>query len=298
MSNIERFNILLNTTQDDRYNRWVEFRTEIDSSLLREINGLDSKELAIVIGAGRCEDFSIKLLLKHFKTVVLSDIDIESIFNAYEYKTLSDEEKKRIEVIKVEYTGLDNNGFFVNLEDKLRSCKDFDAIDRLLKTGFDGIESYSFLKKYRADLVYVSPIYTQLIYQQVMMVGAKLKTEGYQANLLQYLEHELGNYIIKVLTRFNENLKRLTKDTLIIASDIFQDYSNSDFIKRIKKNPSNEAIDKVYDKYFEDYGFGMGDLGLYLLNDLMKLQSYEWLLWPFANDSEMVVKLGIYKNNL
>ena len=95
--------------------------------------------------------------------------------------------------------------------------------------------------------------------------------------------------------RFNQNLKRITNDTLVVASDIFQDYSNSKFIKDIKQDFTKDSVDKIYCRYFDDYGFGMGDLGLYLLNESMKQVHYDWLLWPFASDSEMVVKLAVYK---
>ncbi len=297
MSNIERFNKLLNTTSYDRYNSWVDFRNEIDALLKSEINGLKSKRTMVVIGAGRCEDFSLKPLVEHFGTVILSDVDDKSIFKSMEYLRLTDEERSRVQVVKVEYTGVENNGFFDGLEDRLREARDFEAIDLLFKKGFEGLDDYRFLKEFsgEADLVYVSPIYTQLIYQQIMLVCSKLRSEGFQENLLKYVEHVSGERLIDVFTLFNQNVGRIVKERLVVASDIFQDYSDSTFMENAKKDFSDDNMEQIYKEYFESYGFGMGDLGLYLLNESMTLLKEKWLLWPFDERSEMVVKLSTYK---
>jgi len=295
MSNIESFNILLNTTKDDRYQRWVEFREGIDSSLLRVITGLESRKLAIIIGAGRCEDFSLKQFVNYFERVILSDIDVESIFNAHDYLMLTKEEKARVEVVKVEYTGVENSGLFDDLVNRISKLDNFDDIEELLLKGFGDFKNYKFLKKYSADMVYVSPIYTQLIYQQLLMVCSKLRSVGYSENLLKYIENYSVDKLVEVFEVFNKNLERITDGRLVVASDIFQDYSNSDFMKRIKKDFTKESVDSIYNQYLEDYGFGMGDLGLYLLNESMELLDYEWHVWPFVEGSDMVVKLAIYK---
>ncbi len=295
MSNIESFNILLNTTKDDRYQRWVEFREGIDSSLLRVITGLESRKLAIIIGAGRCEDFSLKQFVNYFERVILSDIDVESIFNAHDYLMLTKEEKARVEVVKVEYTGVENSGLFDDLVNRISKLDNFDDIEELLLKGFGDFKNYKFLKKYSADMVYVSPIYTQLIYQQLLMVCSKLRSVGYSENLLKYIENYSVDKLVEVFEVFNKNLERITNGRLVVASDIFQDYSNSDFMKRIKKDFSKGSVDSIYNQYLEDYGFGMGDLGLYLLNESIELLDYEWHIWPFVEGSDMVVKLAIYK---
>ena len=295
MSNIESFNILLNTTKDDRYQWWVEFREGIDSSLLRVITGLESRKLAIIIGAGRCEDFSLKQFVNYFERVILSDIDVESIFNAHDYLMLTKEEKARVEVVKVEYTGVENSGLFDDLVNRISKLDNFDDIEELLLKGFGDFKNYKFLKKYSADMVYVSPIYTQLIYQQLLMVCSKLRSVGYSENLLKYIENYSVDKLVEVFEVFNKNLERITDGRLVVASDIFQDYSNSDFMKRIKKDFTKESVDSIYNQYLEDYGFGMGDLGLYLLNESMELLDYEWHVWPFVEGSDMVVKLAIYK---
>lgn len=294
MGHIESFNVLLNTTEDDRYSRWIEFRKEIDSILLREINRLNSKELAVLIGAGRCEEFSLKQFVDQFKKVVISDVDVESILNSTEYKMLSETDKTKVEIVRVEYTGLENNGLFDNLENKIRQCKSFEELESMLDKSFRGLEKYSFLKKYEADFVYVSPIYTQLIYQQVLLVVSKLRSTGHMENFLKFVENYTSDKLVKLFERFNENIARISKGTLVVASDIFQDYTNSTFMKNLKKDFSKEKTDRIYRKYYEEYGFGMGDLGLYILNGIIPLTSYEWLIWPFVEGSEMVVKLAIY----
>lgn len=297
MSNIELFNNLLNTTSYDRYNNWIDFRMQIDAFLMHEINRLSTKEITVVVGAGRCEDFSLKLLVDNFKTVVLSDVDVKSIFNSVAYQNLSKSEKEKVKVLKVEYTGVENNGFFDSLEERLKGLVDFDSIDKLFSSGFKGVYNYKFHKDLtdKVDLVYVSPIYTQLIYQQVMMICSKLRGNGYPENLLKYIEHKTSEKLVEVFEAFNSNLKRIVKGRLIVVSDIFQDYSNSSFMMNAKKDFSKKRMDQIYNEYFDTFGFGMGDLGLYLLNESMSLLKEEWLLWPFEERSEMIVKLSIYK---
>ncbi len=298
MNNIERFNKLLNATSYDRYNKWVDFRSVIDTLLMTEIKELKSKRNLIIIGAGRCEDFSLKPLVKNFDNVILSDVDDSSIFNSREFSSLTEEELTKVQVLKVEYTGIENNGFFDNLENKLRNAKDFDSIELIFERGFRGLEEYRFLKSLagKADLVYVSPIYTQLIYQQISLICARLRSEGIQEYLLKYIEHLAGENIVDVFKAFNENLRLMLRGKLVVASDIFQDYSDSSFMLDAKNNFSNERMNKICTNYFKEYGFGMGDLGLYLLNESMELLNEEWLLWPFDDNSEMIVKLSIYIN--
>lgn len=298
MGHIESFNILLNTTKDERYQRWNDFRSKVDSSLLNVIGLLDRKDVAVVVGAGRCEDFSLKQLINSFTKVVLADIDLDAVITSDSYKSLSKEELGKLELIKVEFTGVENSGLFNDFENRIRVCDDFDAIEEIINKGFAGVDKYKFLKSYyyKADLVYVSPIYTQLVYQQIMLTVAKLRTEGFSENLLKYIENLVADKLVEVFRMFNNNLRRITKGYLVVASDIFQDYSNSNFMINIKKDFTNKHLDEVYEQYHTDYGFGMGDLGLFLLNESIDLMSYEWLLWPFDSKNDMVVKLSIYKN--
>ncbi len=297
MTYIEQFNVLLNATNEERYQRWINFRNEIDASLLNVIDRLPLKEVATVIGAGRCEDFSLKQLVNSFEKVILADIDLESIVDSKSYKKLSKSERLKVTLLKIDFTGVENSGLFVNLETRLREVDNFDSIDRIINKGFGEIARYRFLKDYykESDLTFVSPIYTQFIYQQLMLTVGKLRSTGYAENLLMYIENLVTDKLITVFKMFNDNLRKVTRGYLVVASDVFQDYSDSDFMMNIKRNFNKEEIDKIYEKYHSEYGFGMGDLGLFLLNESMELESYEWLLWPFSSKSDMVVKLSIYK---
>jgi len=297
MTYIEQFNVLLNTTNEERYQRWIDFRKKIDASLLNVIERLPVRETAVVVGAGRCEDFSLIKLVNSFDKVILADIDLESIVDSVAYKELKKTERGKVELLKIDFTGVENSGLFINLEARLRAADNFDSIEKIINTGFGDIAKYRFLKNsYKeADLTFVSPIYTQFIYQQLMLTVGKLRSTGYPENLLKYIENLVSDKLVSVFKMFNDNLRKVTRGYLVVASDIFQDYSDSDFMINIKKNFNNEEIDKIYEQYHSDYGFGMGDLGLFLLNDLMELESSEWLLWPFSSKSDMVVKLSIYK---
>ncbi|XMB67169.1 hypothetical protein RI065_01225 [Mycoplasmatota bacterium zrk1] len=297
MLNIELFNNSLNTTDENRFLLWKDYRSNVDSILSKTINKT-GKELVIVIGAGRCEDFSLELLVKNFNEVVLTDIDLSSVKESVDRCNLSVDDRKKIKLERIEYTGFEKNQFFNDFEERVINCKSHECLETLLVNRLKGVEAYKFLKSYtnKASLVLVTPIYTQLIYQQVMLSCSKLRVSDYPEHLIKFIEGYMQDKLIDVFRNFNSNLIRTMSEYLIVLSDIFQDEAKSKFMKEVRNRISDlDKMEEFYDKYQSDYGFGMGDLGLFLLNELVDEVEKKWLIWPFSKGVDMVVKLAIYK---
>jgi len=188
--------------------------------------------------------------------------------------------------------------FFDGFEKAVLTCKSQSSLEKLINGRLIGLDKYKFLRKYdeMASLVLVTPIYTQLVYQQILILCSRIRSNGYPEHLINFIESYMQEKLVEIIKRFNQNIVRVTKEYLVVLSDIFQDRSDSEFMRNTKKIIDNkEAMDKLYKEYQSDYGFGMGDAGLFLLNDLINEVEREWLIWPFSSSIDMVVELAIYK---
>ena len=73
----------------------------------------------------------------------------------------------------------------------------------------------------------------------------------------------------------------------------------SDFDLRIMSGiKSKEVMDTIYQNYSAEFGMGLGDYGLYNLDEKLKSYLSRWLIWPFDGSTSFVVKLKIYKKEL
>ena len=102
-----------------------------------------------------------------------------------------------------------------------------------------------------------------------------------------------------LINRFNNNVISLLNETgsLMVLSDIFELKNNSGFYRRVKNSIKNyDVMEEIYDGYKEKYGMGLGDYGLYNLDDKMQKLISRWLIWPKDEESSYIVKLKIYKN--
>ncbi|XMB86396.1 hypothetical protein RJG79_00950 [Mycoplasmatota bacterium WC44] len=300
MNKIELFNSSLNTTRDDRHFRWKDYRHNVNSLLSSNFDKLEDKDLIVVIGAGRCDDFSLDLLVENFNKVVLTDVDLSSVKEAVDRYDFTKEERSKIFMERVEYTGLEKNQFFEDFEASLLLYKDTESIEGFIDRKLEDLDKYRFLKGYvgQANFVLVTPIYTQLAYQQVLLSCAKLRSTGYPENLLKFVEGYMGEKLVSIFETFNKNIVNALGDGyLFVLSDIFQDYSDSKFMIDVKRRiDSFSKMEELYETYQSHYGYGMGDLGLLILDEQVNKVDSKWLLWPFSKGVDLVVKFAIYKS--
>ncbi len=243
----------------------------------------------LVLGAGNLSDIPIDYLKANYKSVTLSDIDKSAILK---------QKVDGVEVKECEYTGLEAAGFFNGLLNLLNTTKDYkelnDFITSLTEKDYNQQIINHFDNNY--DLIIVSPIYTQLIYKQALMVIDKAREVGYEEEILKYVESLILEKMILIINRFNNLIKSLLNDDgyCFCLSDIFEGSINDDFFKEIIKWQDNQQkLSEIYDEYYEKFGFGLGDYGQYSLSQILTEESQKYLVWPLSKEKHYLVSLMI-----
>ena len=303
MKFMEVFNHDLNKSLNQENKDVDAFRLQVDLILKSLVERLNDNKRVIVIGAGKMKDFSATFFVRRFDEIVLTDIDMISVNEATSNLMISEKEKRKITKIRIEYTGFEKNLFFQDFKERIINCRTFEKIDQVISSKLEGLENYRFLKDYKnsGDLIYVSPIYTQLVYNQVLRECSVLRENGYPEHMLKYIENIMLDKMVGIISTFNDNIITALKDDgyLIVLSDVFQLDKKSDFYLRVKNGiRSHEVMEEIYEGYKKKYGMGIGDYGLLNLDEKLKSYLSRWLIWPFDESSSFVVKLKIYKKDL
>ena len=299
MKKIEQFNYQLNnsvTFSNKRQKMYKEQVMRVCSNLMKKI---EEKDKMCIIGAGRLNDLDIMMFLRFFNEVVLTDIDIASTKDTLKKMNLNYQQQSTINVMRTEYTGFELNHFFDNFKERIVNCHTFEKIEQVLNSLLDGLDRYKFLKDYQNsfDLVIVSPIYTQLIYNQVLRECSMLRESGYPEHLIKYIEDFMLDEMINVITRFNNNIINTVKEEgyLFVLSDVFEVDNKSDFYRRVEYVIGNyDVMEEIYEGYKKNYGMGLGDFGLYHLDENVDSTLSKWLIWPYTENRSFIVKLKIF----
>lgn len=302
MKFMEIFNRDLNTSLNQEGKDVDAFRLQVDLILKSLVERLNKNQRVIVIGAGKMKDFSATFFVKRFDEIILTDVDLQTVIEAENKLVISEKEKKKISKIRIEYTGFEKNMFFTDFKERIINCRTFDKIDQVLNSKLEGLENYRFLKSYEksGDLVYVSPIYTQLVYNEILRECSVLRENGYPEHMLKYIENTMLDKMIGIIDVFNDNIIRTVKDDgyLVVLSDVFQLDKKSDFYLRVSNGIRNHAVmEEIYEGYKKKYGLGIGDYGLLNLDEKMKSYLSRWLIWPYDESNSFVIKLKIYKKD-
>jgi len=300
MKKIEIFNRELNQSLSSDEKQMNVFKQQIDLIMKSVCERLDHCDKSMIIGTGKMNDFSLTFFVKNFKKVILTDIDLNTVNEAVKEFRFTEEELLKLETIRIDYTGFEKNGFFTDFKERIVNCHSFEKIDQVIQSKLVGLEEYSFLKGYfeQVDLIYISPIYTQLVYNQLLHECAALRESGYPEHMIKYIEGIMLDEMVGIIERFNENIFKTLRPggELVALSDIFQVDIGSRFYLRVKNGiKSHEVMDEIYEGYKEKYGIGLGDYGLLNLDEKLKSYLSRWLIWPFDDKSAFIVKLKIYK---
>ena len=114
---IREFNNDVNNSGDlnYKYKKWAVYRRNIKQFISSTIEQKTEPRSIIVFGVGECNDLDLHYLAKTFERVVLTDVAEKSINSGLQRQQLNNEEIDKIEIMQVEYTGLENAGFFKTL---------------------------------------------------------------------------------------------------------------------------------------------------------------------------------------
>ncbi|MCF7926745.1 MAG: hypothetical protein K9L74_04150 [Candidatus Izimaplasma sp.] len=297
MNPLELFNHRLNKSLKTNTHKFSVFNNIINQALKNTIRTLKNKQNACVLGAGKMQEFSLSFLLSNFKRVYVTDVDYNTIKEVTTTMDLTTQQQQRLKLKRVEYTGFEQANFFTDFQTELKNRQTYTEIDAFLNKKLHQIKDYHFLPNITCDFVYVSLLYTQLVYYQLLEECAKLRTQNYPEHLLKYIEETMLDKMILIIQQFNKNVLDLVNNDgiLFVISDILEIDNTSKFSRRIKNAITHkEIMDSIYQEYQDEYGMGLGDFGLYDLDQTLETRLEKWLLWPVSNEKNYVVKLKIY----
>lgn len=250
------FNHFLNINgRDKRFARWQEYRDAITTFILEHSSSKKIKNM-IVLGAGNCQDLDLKKLENTGCKITLTDIDEEAL--KYGVKS----------------QGVEKGDFRLKGSDYLSGPIDENGL---------------------YDLVVCMPIYTQLYfpmhYQGLMVAYDQGKIDSETLILKQ---RELLDGMPAIIGDFNESMMALMKDRskLIVFSDLIEDEPKGHYIEAFGSEMSYDAI---INDYVEIYGMGLGNYGLYHLEQRLNVLAHDWFLWSFNENRSMVVKGAVFE---
>ncbi len=290
MKLIEQFNHDINQSDQTRYERWSSYRTQINSFFEPHLK--EKKENLLIVGAGHCDDIDLSFLKHYFENITLSDIDLKGMMQGILNQGFATDD---FSLLQTDYTGFESSGFFDTLVDDLILLSSEKEIETYLNNKFELNSKYQFMDSNKGlyDAIIVLPIYTQLIYNQILNATLVLKEMEHSKDFINLIQElSLQNMTI-IIDQFNQNIFKLLDDQglLFVFSDIFQSQIDESFYLQVERHiHSKDLMDKLYTSYRDTHGYGLGDYGIYSISSILKSKDHQWFIWPFEKNLHMIVQ--------
>lgn len=297
MKNIFR---LLNQSIDiyDSYERYSQYRYEITEQLL-QICLKNNYGSVVFFGVGNGLDVNYQELLHHGIHLTLTDIDELSMIRGLEYVGL---ESKDYTLVAFDYLGNVEGcieGFVSQLlkydgTQSSSSYKRLDAheVEKIVNQFTNDLEQVMKEHKFiemlgqSYDLVVVLPIYTQLLFVDVIH---RLESKGIETTLIK--AHLLQKMIV-IIDSFNRKLLEICQPHggIYILSDIMEVRNQ----KGRKAETSDEIMANIH-QYESEYGVGLGSYGLLNMEEYGLVSDAYGYFWNFDEQRGFYVKGELFK---
>ena len=200
MNAIKEYNELINNSTNDRFTEWSNYRESLTSFIIDFIP--KNTKSILVIGAGKSDDIDLFKISQYTEQLFLSDIDNISLKQAINNYNLSE---KHVTLLVEEYTGLSSNESWNDFIGAFLKINDLKEINKLIDSFSIVISNNILLNKYKEsfDFIIVSPIYTQLVFQQVMTNLTLLENLGYSKNLIEHIKNKFLELMPLIIENFN-----------------------------------------------------------------------------------------------
>lgn len=296
MQYIKMFNAEVNKNKDDRFHNWREYRAKLSLFFKEHLITSDKKKSLLIVGAGNCDDIDLCYLSTIFEEITLVDADITAMENGVKKYDVA---TAKIELVEQEFTGFAKTKFFENLIDTMVAIKTKQKLKHFLDKELLKTSKHKFLSSYDNyfSTIIVTPIYTQLFYQQVLNDLIVLEKSGYNKELISFAKEYLLEMMPLIITGFNRNLKRVINNNglLVVLSDIFESKIEDAFYKKVISVISDKfKVEEIYKDYVQKFGYGLGDYGLYSLKTNLVLKDFDWFIWPISKTTHLIVKGVLY----
>lgn len=251
-----------------------------------------------MIGAGNLEDFHIKKIFSILDRILLTDIDKASVDNALLKQVV---EHPNLLVKEVEYTGLSQTKLIDSFEKELTQKESTKDVEEFINQSIEKLNKTSFLayEKKQFDLVYVSPIYTQLLFYPLAMMVDEMIRNGYPKVLGEHAKSSLLQGMVSILSHFNQIVLSLVKDDglVFVLSDVFELSHSDEMFQTIDQSINDlDKMEQIYQQYRKRHGMGLGDYGLYDISLKTKALSSKWVIWPKNKTESYIVKRLVLSN--
>jgi hypothetical protein len=281
----------------DRAGRWMSHRQEIKRLIESSLGQLGPKDELIILGAGNCDDFDLYNLAERFHSIILADIDNDSMQTAI--RELDPQLQLSIKCLdSVDFTGLDKVNFYA----RFQSLLDNQAPAVRLITFFQEISKEVAKKPVLTHLykrfaaVISSAVHTQLFYLHALSVFA-VSSKFYVKDDVKQIVEGIAELRDILLRQYNEMLFSLVRSNgvIIMWTDIVLLDAQTEFIKEMIYFLSNE-VERAHFmlRIMVSYGIESAVLALQDMHDKMAVEGKllrSWV-WPF-NAEKQFITVGI-----
>lgn len=193
---------------------WETHREITTNFIVDRLKVLDNNNGNMAIfGAGRCNDFDIKEILKHTGVLYLLDKNKSHIEEGLANQKLTENEIKRVKVIdEFDFTGIDND-FYVKLEEMFKQNCKLKNIVKLIRETANKLETTNLLQEFKEffSVVVSSGVHSQLF-----------------CKVIEIFDKYLENYTSKEVVKFNEEINYLYSNGVIQYNNLLLNVLNLD----------------------------------------------------------------------
>ncbi len=203
------------------WEEWTAYRHEITAYIIAHC---ENKKEVTILGAGRCNDIDLKLLLNHFDQVILVDMDLEAMQTGLMNQGLQNEHRIRLEVADFVGISPDDYRHFANtLVCKVREkglATSMEELTQVALEALERLEAQVMGSSLQLDLyvnTVVIGVHSQLISMLDWIWQSILQTLGQEE---QSVRQKIMTMNTSVVKRFNEALMSSTQCRMIIGYEI------------------------------------------------------------------------------
>lgn len=280
------------TDPDEKYKRWTFYRDQVSYFVESAAKKHKASGSMIVFGAGSLNDLDIKYLSSTFDKVVLTDVDEKSMLDGINRQGLNDEQKSKISIVQMDYSGAEETGFFKKLEELASKSAPVNNIIDYIKAVIPKLCTKTELLKQLGsfDLVLSCPVYTQIVFTQIETFLRIIFDCGlYNYDELNSILNAAYQSMPALLCNYNDIILSCAKaDGLVVMfTDIVEMQTGDKKLSEIKQVlNSQDCKPELIERFIQDNGLELAISGR---EDLMsKIEIYDSLYstWPFDDNKE------------
>ncbi|MBN2557471.1 MAG: hypothetical protein JXB33_01810, partial [Clostridia bacterium] len=232
----------------------------------------------VLFGAGNLLDIEIDEIAGISESIVLADIDTESVKGAVSLSMLN---KEKVRIEQTDLGGLDIAGLPGEIDGYLASG-DYAALARCL--GSFRPSSFNPAAGGEFDNVLFSPVYTQLFIPWFM---ERLNAHEVDAKKVAILLEPALSLAAGLIREVNDSVLSCAGGDAVAAvwSDILEYRNDDPVLDDIRKNIGDAGwMDMFYQNYELMHGHGLGSYGIHDMVSRLLDVSQDWMLWPVVEN--------------